>query len=194
MAEIVGRDGNFVSEIAALPVFEVGDARIFQGDVGLLPLLSEEGDRDDGQFRVGTPFQDGRGGSGGDVDIARDEELEVLTTACVSYFDIEVLVSEVSHLLRYVCGDEGQVGLRLEARHEDDLVGGGFYIVIAAGDGNDKCGEQEQEEDASHGPNSTRLGAAYAERKRWSPVFGVGCIRQMCVPGIHPLRSPRPLR
>ena len=39
---------------------------------------------------------------------------------------------EIALLLRDVGSDEGQVGLRFEAGHEDDLVGGDISIVIAA--------------------------------------------------------------
>ena len=121
------------------------------------PLLPEQRERDDGQFRVGTSLQDGCGRRGRDVDIARDQQLEVLPAAGVPYLDVKVLLGEVSLFLRHVCGDERQVGLRLEAGHEDNLVEGFIYIVVTTRDGKDNRGEHRQEENASHAPNSTRL-------------------------------------
>ena len=91
------------------------------------------------------------------MDIARDQQFEMFPTAGVSYLNVEILLGEISLFLRHVCGDEGQVGLRLEAGHEDNLVEGFIYIVVTTRDGKDNRGEHRQQEDASHAPNSTRL-------------------------------------
>ena len=130
-----------------------------QGDIGLLPLLSKQGERDDGQFRVGTTFKYGGCGGGGHVDIAGDEQLEVLAAAGMANLHVEVLLGEVPLFLRDVGCDEGQIGLGLEAGHEHHFIVGSVRFVIATGDGKDSRDKENQEEDANHAPNSTRLGS-----------------------------------
>jgi hypothetical protein len=46
----------------------------------------------------------------------------VLARLRVAYVDLEVLFGEEAFLLRHVDADEGQVGLRFEARHEREAL------------------------------------------------------------------------